>query len=499
MVILIFLLATQLAFADHYQRGMELAGKGSWREAREELLAGSVESPRDKRFMIELAGVEYRLGDRNLARNYLRRALDLDPADTYAIDFIATLYFLDGNAEAALQYWNRIGKPRIQNIEISPHPKVRAELLDRALAFAPGDVLTLSRYRSTMAWMTGLDTFEGLRLDLQARDDGGFDATFRWRELPRWVDAAQALAGVPFQILEFREHLGQDGVTLAALYRFDAQKRRAGLTYSQPLKGNPKVRYSIFTDARSETWNIGQPADFRVRRVAAGAAVRFIPFGRFSWETGITLADRQFPGAPGLISGPSLAYSVSFRYRFLNIPTRRLTADFRGEGEMGRLFDGTAGGLFARTDWSVRSQWFPKPTGTDYQVLARISAGAVMGKAPLDELFMLTYNRDYDLPLRGHSSTTDGKRGSAPIGRRYVLANVDFYKSIWHPSLVTFDVGPVLDLGRVWDQIAPMERGKVLVDAGAQLRVGLPGGFQVILSYARDLRGGSGVFDSFTR
>src|SRR6185437_15631755 len=114
MVILIFLLATQLAFADHYQRGMELAGKGSWREAREELLAGSVESPRDKRFMIELAGVEYRLGDRNLARNYLRRALDLDPADTYAIDFIATLYFLDGNAEAALQYWNRIGKPRIQ-------------------------------------------------------------------------------------------------------------------------------------------------------------------------------------------------------------------------------------------------------------------------------------------------------------------------------------------------------------------------------------------------
>jgi hypothetical protein len=122
-----------------------------------------------------------------------------------------------------------------------------------------------------------------------------------------------------------------------------------------------------------------------------------------------------------------------------------------------------------------------------------------MGNAPLDELFMLTYDRDYDLPLRGHSSTIDGKRGSAPIGRRYALANVDFYKTIWHPSLVTFDIGPVLDIGRVWDQVAPRERGKVLVDAGAQLRLGLPGGFQVILSYARDLRGGSGVFDSFTR
>jgi hypothetical protein len=122
-----------------------------------------------------------------------------------------------------------------------------------------------------------------------------------------------------------------------------------------------------------------------------------------------------------------------------------------------------------------------------------------MGKAPFDEVFMLTYDRDYDLPLRGHHSTIEGKRGSAPLGRRYILANLDFYKAIWHPPLVTIDVGPVLDIGRVWDQVAPRERGKVLVDAGAQLRLGLPGGFQVVLSYARDVRSGSGAFNGFTR
>jgi hypothetical protein len=153
--------------------------------------------------------------------------------------------------------------------------------------------------------------------------------------------------------------------------------------------------------------------------------------------------------------------------------------------------------LFSRTNWSVGGQWFPKATGTDYQILARISAGALLGPAPFDEWFMLTYDRDYDLPLRGHDSTIDGKRGSAPIGRRYALANLEFFKSIWHPSLIRIDAGPMLDLGRVWDQIAPREQGKLLVDAGAQLRLGLPGGFQVVLSYARDLRGGSGAFDSF--
>ena len=498
-MILILLLAAQLALADHYEQGMELARKGSWSEARKELLAGNAESPRDKRFLLELAGVEYRLGDRGGARKYLQKALDLDPADFYANDFLGTLFFLDGNAEAALTHWNRIGKPRIQNIEISPRSRIRPELLDRALAFAPGDVLTVNRYQLTMDWMRGLDTFEGLRLDLQAREDGFFDATFRWQELPGWVNAAQVLAGVPFQILEFRQHLGEAGVTLAALYRFDAQRRRAGLTFSSPLNLNPKIRYSIFTDARSETWNIDQPADFRVRRIAAGAAMRFMPFARFSWETGATLADRSFPGAPQFVSGSSIAHSISFRYQFLNVPDRRLTADFRGAWETGRLFDRTSGGLFARTEWSVRGQWFPKPRGTDYQLVVRLSTGAVMGKAPLDELFMLTYDRDYDLPLRGHDSAVNDKRGSAPIGRRYVLANVDFYKRVWHPSLVTVDIGPLLDTGRVWDQIAPRERGKVLVDAGAQLRLGLPGGFQVIVSYARDLRGGAGVFDSFTR
>jgi hypothetical protein len=350
-----------------------------------------------------------------------------------------------------------------------------------------------------MDWMAGLDTFQGLSLDLRARDDGFFDATFHWRELPVWVNAAQALAGVPFQIVEFRQHLGDAGVTLAALYRFDAQRRRASLTYSSPLNGNPKIRYSLYTDARSETWNIGQPTDFRVRRIAAGAAVRLLPFDRFSWDTSAEVTGRSFPGAPQFVSGPSITHSIAFRYRVLNVPDHRLTADFRGAWETGRIFDRSSGGMFARTDWSVRGQWFPKPRGTDYQVLVRLSAGAVMGKAPLDELFMLTYDRDYDLPLRGHDSTLNGKRGSAPIGRRYVLANVDFYKTIWRPSLVTFDIGPVLDIGRIWDQIAPMERGKVLVDAGAQLRLGLPGGFQVILSYARDLRGGAGAFDSFTR
>ena len=41
----------------------------------------------------------------------LRRALRLAPRDDYTNNFLATIYFLEGNLDAALKYWNRSGKP----------------------------------------------------------------------------------------------------------------------------------------------------------------------------------------------------------------------------------------------------------------------------------------------------------------------------------------------------------------------------------------------------
>ena len=46
----------------------------------------------------------------------LHRALQLDPKDEYANEFLATVYFLEGNLEAALKYWNRVGKPQIAEV-----------------------------------------------------------------------------------------------------------------------------------------------------------------------------------------------------------------------------------------------------------------------------------------------------------------------------------------------------------------------------------------------
>ena len=71
------------------------------------------------------------------AKTYLHRALQLDPKDEYANEFLATVYFLQGNLEAALKYWNRADKPEIAEVRSEPKLKVRPALLDHAFAFAP--------------------------------------------------------------------------------------------------------------------------------------------------------------------------------------------------------------------------------------------------------------------------------------------------------------------------------------------------------------------------
>src|SRR5262249_58572554 len=125
-----------------------------------------IAAPFDNRFALELAGVEYRLGNHSAAKRQLHRALGLDPKDPYGNEFLATLYYLDGNYEAALLYWNRIRKPSLSAVEVDPAPPVPAVLLDRALLFAPGEMLTVRGYRSTQARFEELAVFDRSRIDL---------------------------------------------------------------------------------------------------------------------------------------------------------------------------------------------------------------------------------------------------------------------------------------------------------------------------------------------
>jgi hypothetical protein len=125
---------------------------------------------------------------------------------------------------------------------------------------------------------------------------------------------------------------------------------------------------------------------------------------------------------------------------------------------------------------------------------AQIRAGATAGKVSLDELFQLGVERDNDLWLRGHAGTTDGRKGAAPLGRRYFLANWETDKNIYENGLFTVKLGPFLDSGAIADSSGLFGSQRWQWDSGLQCKVRILGGVTAVFSFGFNLRGGKGIF-----
>src|SRR5206468_647317 len=77
--------------------GLALARLEKWDEAKLAFDAGFRKAPDDSRFLVELAGVAYKQKDFSTAKGHLQAALKLHPRDPYSSEFLATIYFLEGN------------------------------------------------------------------------------------------------------------------------------------------------------------------------------------------------------------------------------------------------------------------------------------------------------------------------------------------------------------------------------------------------------------------
>jgi hypothetical protein len=270
------------------------------------------------------------------------------------------------------------------------------------------------------------------------------------------------------------------------------------------------LRLRIFADARNENWNLSQTflgtttplTDLNMRRAAAGAEVRSVVNGRWSWSAGAEIANRSFRNLSTVTSSAarifftdssSLSGWLGFERTLLRFPERRFTLGTSAEARAGREFARDLG-PFATMRGALHAHWFPRSQGNDYEMNAQIRAGALAGKTTLDELFQLGIERDNDLWLRGHAGTVGGRKGAAPLGRRYFLANWEMDKNVYQGGFFTVKLGPFLDNGAVADSSGFLGSQRWLWDSGVQCKVKILSGVTVVFSYGRDLRGGKGVF-----
>ena len=495
--------------------GLALAHLEKWEEAKLAFDAGFRKAPGDSRFLVELAGVAYKQKDSRTAKRHLHATLKLNPRDPYSSEFLATIYFLEGNLEAALKYWNPEDKPRLGSVAFKPCLRLKESLRDRAVAFNAPQVLTADALLTTQARLDNLGIFSSRRMELSPADSGNYGATLHLMEKNAWGDSkiegvVSLLSGLPYATVypEFY-NLGRDAVNLTSLARWDSEKRRLSLALSFPLYGDPSLRLRVYADARNENWNLSQTflgtatplTDLNMRRAAVGAEVHSIVNSHLSWSAGAEIANRNFrnlvavtsPAQEFFTDTMSLAGWLRAKRTLIRAPERRFTLDSSAEVKAGREF---ANGLgpFATVRGVLLAQWFPRAKGDDFEMQTQIRAGAIAGKATLDELFELGIERDNDLWLRGHAGTFDGRKGAAPLGRRFFVANWEMDKNLFQNGFFTVKLGPFLDSGTVADSSSLFGSRRWLWDAGAQCRVRVLGSLTIVLSYGRDLRGGKGVF-----
>jgi hypothetical protein len=451
-----------------------------------------------------------------MAKNNLNAALRLSPGNSYSSEFLATIFFLEGNLEAALKYWSPLDKPRLRSVSFTPPLKLKESLRDRAVAFNAPQVLTADALLTTQARLDNLGIFSSRRMEISPADSGNYDTTLRLAERNGWGDSkiegiVSLLSGLPYATVypEFY-NLGRNAANLTSLARWDPEKRRISLALSLPIHGNPSLRLRLYADARNENWNLARTSlgagtpltDLNMRRAAAGAEVHSIVNGRWSWSAGAEAANRNFRNLGGQSSSSqrefftdsaSLAAWLGAERTLFRDPERRFTLDSLAVAKAGREF---ANGLgpFAALRGSLRAHWFPRAKGDDYEMQAQIRVGATAGKATLDELFKLGVERDNDLWLRGHAGTLDGRKGAAPLGRRFFLANWEMDKNIYQNGFFTVKLGPFLDSGAVADSSGLFGSQRWLWDTGVQCKVRVLGTLTIAMSYGRDLRGGRNVF-----
>jgi hypothetical protein len=466
-----------------------------------------------------MAGVAFHLKNYRRARSELRRALRLDPKDRYANEFLATVYFLQHNLDAAIKYWNRLDEPRIGEIKTTPAVQVDPELLDRAFVFSPASVVRLSALRASRARIQQLGIFPRFRFDLRPASTGEksapYNLDFQAAERNglgsgRLEGFLEMLSGLPYDTLyPGLYNLRHRAINLISLVRWDPQKRRLNLAISGPLHGDPAWRYRLYTDLRDENWDLAStlhqsgPAltDLNLRRWEVAAGVRSIVTWRWRWSTGVAAARRTFSrfGAADLSTNPaftnsfSLEYRLGTDYRLLAWPGRRFSLDSSLSAQLGKLFTSPPH-AYAKAEATLDAVWFPRAEGDDYEMTEAMHVGGISGTVPLDELFILGLERDNNLPLRAHIGTRDGMKGNAPLGRDYFLSNYEIRKDIYRNPWFGFTLGPFLDTGRITGEAGLFGSEHWLWDTGAEGRLRLLSGLTVVLTYGKDLLNGRNTF-----
>lgn len=427
--------------------GFALAKQQNWMEAREQFEKAISLEPEHLGAHLELAGVEFQASRHQQAIRYLREALRLDPSNDYALHFIATLLDLEGKEIEALYYWNQVGEPRVNQIAFRTTGEVEAGLPQRLFSFNEGEVLRKKQILDTRWKQEKLRLGPPFHWELTPDSETAWDlevtipprSTVSFTKEFLLTNSLRAPLYREFEVA-YPAELGS-GRQVSASLRWDSDMKRAKASAWLPFVATATDGLQVGFDLREENW-IHTSSGIRFIQQTEGfvADYEYVFTGRKSLllRTGYEhqflrfVGEQNFPYSPHLIRiGIEWNQLVGLNDAdTVQVALKSRYDAFAGPGQE------TNG---ARQFNTVLSFPWLMDRKTQSQLKLSLGAGVSSEGLPLNHYFILGVGQDNPLPLRAHPTVQNGLKGHGPMGRHYLLANVEFQRRLfnWRTLAIT--------------------------------------------------------------
>ena len=431
--------------------------------AAEQILSDAVvRCPTHPRVGREFAALRFRQARYVEAESLAVGYLALVPGDSLAWQLLATARYLNGDRDGALNAWNRVGLPHVQEVTLAGAPEHRRTGIVRVVAIPEPGVLTDAQLVLARRRLNDLPSVERASVTYQATaaDSVVVRATIAERPLlgSWWRVAARTTAraiGSQTVELELTNAAGW-GERWQAEWRWEPARPRRALQWEMPV--------ATGVVALELGWE-----RLRVAVDTAGAGVVEDSWhevlARFGWWRSSNLRPAF---AVGLES-----WNDERRYVALSTQT-----ELRLARDRGRLLLAATQALAVADHPSyqlaaLRSIWVSSPMLQRTSWSARLGADWSSATAPIGTWPLLNGGLDRAVPLRAEPDIAGSTMAARATGRLIVHGGLSADQPLADAGPLTIGVGMFVDAARVDLSAQAGVGSRNYLDGGAGVRVGL--------------------------
>ncbi|MDP9324100.1 MAG: cysteine peptidase family C39 domain-containing protein [Acidobacteriota bacterium] len=459
--------------------GVRLAGAGDVTGARRILEVAAETCPDAAGPWREMAGLHALGSDWQAAALDARKALERDPGDALAARILATALYLESDAGGALAAWNRVGEPIVDLVNVTGLERTRYAVPSHMMALRPRSLLTPEILRTARRKLAELPAAQTTRVNFRPGDSGRAQIDAVVLERPLLPSSPPALAAMGLHALTDREaSIGiaspsGGGEMWRAAWRWWEHRPRLALGLDAPAPVGGVWGISVFGERQSYA-RAGSTFEESRRRVA------------FTWSNWI---------AAGLRLEGTVALD-----RMREARRHSGGETFAASGAAQQWFDSDCAYVEARVGYwagdantwtfSLGSEWRSRTKNEGQVWIARAGGDLAASDAPLALWPGAGTGQARDVLLRAHPLLDEGIVGNGAFGRRLIHGGVE--SRLWlQPARKPIRLAPAvfLDAARSSRGLEPVDKPWQF-DAGAGIRLALPGSGMLRIDVAHGLRDG---------